>query len=434
MNKFVASVGLVAVSASALQAASIPGFDDTVKPWSVSATLRGFYDDNRGTAPSGRDRLDSFGIEFSPSVGVVFPWEGTTLSAGYVYSYKWYDRALSDGGGHSDQTHDFHVMLDHNFSERYNLNIRDSFVVGQEPDSLRTGSAFTTFQRISGNNIRNDGSIAFRAQITPLIGLELGYGNEYFDYDDAGGQAGAPSFSGLLDRIENKVHLDSRWNVLPDTVAVAGYQFRDASYTGDEEIGATTDPRLPSVRSDNRNFREHYFYVGAEQVFNPQLTASVRIGLRYIDYYNDPTGNGNGWGPYAMANVRWTYAPESYVELGLTHDMNATDVVGAGNDGQGISSSYTASQETTSIFGSVNHKITPKLRASLIGQFQNSSFNGGSLGGSAESYYLVGLNFNYQFTRHFSAEMGYNYDNLESDIAGRSFDRNRVYIGVTGSY
>jgi hypothetical protein len=28
---------------------------------------------------------------------------------------------------------------------------------------------------------------------------------------------------------------------------------------------------------------------------------------------------------------------------------------------------------------------------------------------------------------------GYNYDNLDSDI-GRSFDRNRVYFGVTATY
>jgi hypothetical protein len=362
-------------------------------------------------------------------VGVVFPWEGTTLSASYVYSYKWYDKAFPGGTGHSDQTHIFNMALDHAFNERYNLNLRDSFVIGQEPDVLRTGDAFTTFQRISGNNIRNDAAINFRGQVTPLVGFEVGYGNAFFDYDDEGGDVGDPSFSGLLDRIENRIHLDSRWNILPETVGVAGYQFRQANYTGDERIGATANPALPIVRSDNRNFREHYFYLGVEQVFSPQLTASVRFGARYIDFYNDPTGNGNGWGPYATANVRWNYTADSYVELGLSHDMNSTDVIG-----DGTATSFTASQESTSLYGSIHHKITPKLTGSLIGQFQNSSFNGGNLDGDGERYYLVGLNFAYQFTPHFSAEAGYNYDNLESDAAGRSFDRNRVYIGVTGSY
>ena len=135
-----------------------------------------------------------------------------------------------------------------------------------------------------------------------------------------------------------------------------------------------------------------------------------------------------------MANVRWTYHPDSYVELGLSHDRNATDVVGAGTTDLNATRSFTASQESTSVYGSINHRFTPKLRGSVIGQFQHSEFNGGTLNGEADNYYLVGLNFSYQFTPHFSAEFGYNYDNLDSDVPGRTFDRNRVYIGVTGSY
>ena len=256
MNKFVASVGLVALSASALKGASIPGFDEGTKPWSVSATLRGFYDDNRATAPdSVLSKKDSFGFEISPSIGVVYPWEATTLTANYAYSYKWYDRSLPGGGGHSDSTHIFNLALDHTFNERYSLNARDSFVIGQEPDVLRTGNAFTTFQRISGNNLRNDGNINFRAQITPLLGTEIGYSNEYFDYDDEGGDEIVPSFSGLLDRIEHAIHLDSRWTVLPETVAVAGYQFRQVGYTAGEPIGVVLRSGIPTrIFSEDRNF------------------------------------------------------------------------------------------------------------------------------------------------------------------------------------
>lgn len=435
MKKIVASVGLVALSASGVEAALIPGIDEANKPWSVALTLRGFYDDNRATAPDNSPaREGSWGFEVSPSINLDFKWEQTTLKAWYVYSYKWYDKTIPGETGHADSTHIFNAQLDHIFNERYNLTLRDSFVIGQEPDVLRTGNAFTTFQRISGNNIRNDGDIIFRSQWTPLIGTEVGYGNAWFDYDDSGGNGASPSFSGLLDRIENRIHLDARFMVLPETVALAGYQFRAVGYTANEEIGFTSRPDLPVVFSDNRNFYEHYFYIGAEEVFNPQLTASARVGARYLDFYNDPSGSGNGWGPYAMLNVRYVYMQDSYVELGLTQDMNATDVVGGGASAGTGPTSFTASSESTSIYGSVNQKITPKLRASLIGQFQYSNFNGGAFDGSSENYYLVGLNLTYQFTPHFSGEVGYNYDNLESDVAGRSFDRNRVYIGVTGSY
>jgi hypothetical protein len=49
-------------------------------------------------------------------------------------------------------------------------------------------------------------------------------------------------------------------------------------------------------------------------------------------------------------------------------------------------------------------------------------------------FYLVGLNCQYRFNPHFSAELGYSYDLLDSDIPGRGFDRNRVYAGVTATY
>ena len=50
MKRIVASIGLVAVGASGIQAALLPALTkESGKPWSVSATLRGFYDDNFNT-------------------------------------------------------------------------------------------------------------------------------------------------------------------------------------------------------------------------------------------------------------------------------------------------------------------------------------------------------------------------------------------------
>jgi predicted porin len=55
--------------------------------------------------------------------------------------------------------------------------------------------------------------------------------------------------------------------------------------------------------------------------------------------------------------------------------------------------------------------------------------------GQSEKYYLVGLNLQYRFTPNFSAEVGYNYDDVNSNVAVQpGYDRNRVYVGVTGSY
>ena len=67
MKKVIASVGLVALGTSGLQAAlDLGDTTDSRKPWSVSATLRGFYDDNPNCYPnnmvlrSGQQRGESW--------------------------------------------------------------------------------------------------------------------------------------------------------------------------------------------------------------------------------------------------------------------------------------------------------------------------------------------------------------------------------------
>src|SRR6478672_436676 len=105
MKKIVASVGLVALGTSGLYSAPIAGLtEEGGKNWSVSATLRGFYDDNFNTV-SGPDKQDAFGIEISPSLQAAFRWPQTTLSLGYVYSFKYYDHKPLESSTKYDQSH-----------------------------------------------------------------------------------------------------------------------------------------------------------------------------------------------------------------------------------------------------------------------------------------------------------------------------------------
>src|SRR2546423_14208660 len=102
MKKIVASVGLVALGASAVHAASPSPFNtDAAKPWSISATLRGFYDDNFQTLPNdavlapGQHR-DTFGFEVSPSATLNWQLEQTTIGLSYVYALKYYENRIAD--------------------------------------------------------------------------------------------------------------------------------------------------------------------------------------------------------------------------------------------------------------------------------------------------------------------------------------------------
>lgn len=430
MKRIVASVGLVAVGASGLQAELLPAMTtESGKPWTVGATLRGFYDDNVNTVPDNVNlgpgfHRSSTGFEVSPFLKFSFPMEQTTLDFGYVYSLKYYDNKPLGNTDHYDNTHDFDVALLHKFSERYNLKVTDSFVIGQEPDMLRAGNTFNSFQRISGDNLRNYGTITFSADITTELGVEVGYANTFFSYSDnsplLGGQ---PSLSALLDELDNVAHVDLRYTFQPETTGVFGYQFRELDYTGNQMLNAA-----PVVWSNERNARMNYLYVGLDHNFLPELTGSVRVGGQYTQYYNDPASQDEA-SPYAMLNLKYTYLPDSYLQAGFVYDYTPASLFSVNGAGD-----LTLNAQSATVFASINHKITPKLFGNLLAQYQNSTYYGGTFDGQTENYYLVGLSLQYRFTPNFSAEVGYNYDNVKSDISFRGYDRNRVYVGVTGSY
>jgi hypothetical protein len=285
--------------------------------------------------------------------------------------------------------------------------------------------------------------------------LGAGYDNAYYNYkateigytpagfNDVGGNPVAsivPSLGGTLNRIEQRAHVEGLWGFQPDTKAILGYRFTDFDYTEDQDIGGFVQTiggvPIPGtvffpVNANTRNNREHTFYVGAMHDFSPQFSGALRAGASYTDYYNDPNSDST-WTPYVNGSLTYKYAPESSVTGGISYDRNATDIVGFGFSGG--NGSFTQDAESFVIFAAVNHRLGPNLFANVNGQFQNSTYNGGTFNNQTEQYYLVGLELEYRFNPWFSTHLGYNYDNLQSQIESRGFDRNRVYVGITASY
>jgi hypothetical protein len=428
MKRIVASVGLVALGATGLQVASVSAQTGSEnRPWSVGVALRGFYDDNINSVP--RDSTsyqDAYGFEVSPSIGFNWTTEQTAISLGYMYNLTYYDKVPVGNTDKYDQDHSFTVLFNHTFSPRYQVSVKDSFVIGQQPDFLRAGNTFTVYQRVPGNNIRNFGDIMFDAQLTRELSVEIGYNNALYDYADSNGTAASPSLSGTNDRLENRAHLDLKWAMKPQTTALIGYEFSQVSYTANEPIGLLSDGTV--LMSGDRNWRSHYGYVGVIHKFNPEFTGTVKGGIRYTEYYNDPVSNETDTGPYINLALAYAYAPESTFNFGFTQDLSATDVVGVQGNG------YARSMETSTAYLQLVHRIVPKLFGSVLGQYQYSLFNGGEFNNDNEQYWLAGLKLAYQFNTHFSAETGYNYDNLDSQLPNRSFNKNRVYVGMNATY
>src|SRR4030095_6010854 len=138
MKKLIASAGLVAVGASALHAVNYGDIapETANKRWSVSAAVRGFYDDNYTTRPNGEGKEGSLGFELIPSVHLNMPMETSFLGLSYIYTMDYYADRDDDK---IDQSHDAKFTFDHQFNERTHVNFIDQFIYSLEPTILSQG-------------------------------------------------------------------------------------------------------------------------------------------------------------------------------------------------------------------------------------------------------------------------------------------------------
>jgi len=442
MRKFFVSVGLIAAGTASLQAAYAPDWNSTsASMWNLSGTLRGFYDDNYNTVSSGPGKHGSLGFEVSPSFSLNEPLQQTELGLRYTYGLYYYQNRETLGENPIDQTHQFDLWVDHAFSERWKAKVLDSFVVGQEPELIDPNGSVLT--RTEGNNTRNTGTLTLNTVWTRLFSTELGYQNTFYDYENSGAVVngftyGTPpvfvailvdaSLAGLLNRIEQSAWLNLQWHVRPETMVMIGGNFGLVNYTGNEPV-ATAFPSANRIYySDSRDNRSCTGYLGFQHFFLPNLSVNAQCGVQYTETYNDPLSLPT-LAPYAVMSVVYTYAPGSYAQVGFTESQSATEEITPDASGR-----ITQSQGSSTVYASLNHKLTSKLLGTVIGRWQNSAYNGGFYKNQVIDYYSFGVNLSYNFNPHFSVDAGYNFDDLVSQVPGNNYRRNRVYLGVTAAY
>lgn len=424
MNRIIATTGLAALGAVALQPAAAQEKD--TKPWNITGSVRSFYDDNYLTQPKGGKR-SSHGLELSPSGAYKLSRDQTTLDLSTRYGMRYYEDRKENSADHSL---DFSVNLEHRFTEKQTLTISDSFAIAQEPGVLDP-VATTTFLRSPGNNFRNNIQLKYAwDDIIERWSAEASYANTYYDYQQdasssvtSGNLTGSGSRSALLDRVEHLFTLAGRYRIFDETATelLMGYSFGVTGSSSKDALDAAGN--LPTTRDS----RSHYFFTGVGHKFNPELKFNGRVGVQYVEYPNAATAvpvfQSSQTSPYVDANGTWDYLPNSSLQLGARMSRNTTDIT------------TSVDAQATTVYGSLNHEFTPDLKGSLLAQYQLSEFrqNAGERD-VADNVFTTGINLEWRFHQFISLEGGYNYDRQIADLAGRSYYRNRVYIGFKGTW
>lgn len=436
MKNILTTAGMAAVAVAGFQttcAAQTVTIDED-KWWHVNAALRGFYDDNYTAAP---DELaqESFGFEVRPGFDVGHKGETHIIKLSTVYAARWFE-------DRDDEAWDHNFIADLAGEVQLNpnhvLRLNDTFSYTSEGALLDRNGVVTspTVVRSDGTNIRNLADLRWVGQLSRLVGLEVGYQNLFYDYD----QEGIGSYSALLDRLEHQFRAETRWTLTETFAGIVGYWYEVVDFTGDTTIFEPIPNSVGTPSSDSRNSSSHFFVVGGDYTVSPQCFISVRGGAQNVTYDNI-SGEPDQWNGFGDVNATFEYEEGSYFRVGGKYGRNRTDVVGGGGgyawDGvQWVydDSSLTLDQETITVYGVVSHKLTESLTARASGQLQFGEFNGGTWDSEAEGLYLVGFSLSYDINQYLAVEAGYNYDRLDSDDAQRTYSRNRVFLGVRGQF
>ena len=401
MKNKIVTLGVAALGVAAAQAA------DAGKVWEVTASLRGFYDDNYTTSPEALAE-ESWGIEVSPGISLTIG-EGTDmeLSAGYAFGMRYYEDRESDN---EDYGHDLGISLNKAFSDTSSLQLSNGLVVAQEPEVLNGGTPL----RREGDNLRNTFSAKYRRDLSGSIEVDVGYGNSIYDFEEEW-------YAALLDRSYNQANLDLIY-VTPQTEYYVGYKFSSTDFDGN----ALQVPGL-DFNPEARNNHAHYGYVGARHLVDKNLLANLEAGVQNVDFYDFDLMPGfipeDETSPYVNAVMKWGYAEGSELVAGVSLARSATDL-------------QAADQETTSVYAQLVHKVSARIHGTLTGRFQDSEISGGGgkLDGKEESLLLLGASLTYAVADNIWTELAYNYDELDSDIQDRSFERNYVSVSIGTSF
>jgi len=426
MKKIIASTGMVALSVAGMHVPAAIG-QDAAKSWSLHGSLRGFYDSNTTASADGFED-DSFGVGLEAGISYNLPLDQTFFGADYTYGLKWYEDRDS---GETDQSHKFNLKADHTFSERYKISFKDSFVVTSEPTVLDEGGPITSTLRTDSDAMRNRANIDFAAQFTPKLGATIGYGNTWYNYDQEASDVPAPAFfpsrSQLLDRMEHLVPVEGRYTLNPETILLAGYQYGMVDYQDNAGYFVNMPGAAGVLDPSWRNNQSHYFFGGVEHNFTSQLNGALRAGVQMLDFTDLPAGatiDDDSSNPYADASLSYLYNPGSYFLVGYRHSNTATDLT-------------VLDTQTHLVYLNWTHRITTQLNANLTYQWQYSTFEqafNAVQNDETEMFNIFGFNLSYTINQFLTGEIGYNFDDLDSDVLGRSYTRHIGYVGIRATY
>lgn len=375
--------------------------------WTAGVNLT--WDDNVNPTATGIGANDD-AVSVNPFVGLSFVsiTPQTTLDVyARVGAIYYFDEPAALGSEDIYGQARAGVNLTHRFSERLRFSSRNHVSYELEPDY---SYGYATSRQV-GEYLywQTDNSVGYRW--TERLGTYTGFTLSGLDYDSSVPNA---------DRFTWTVYNQFRYQLTEQTVLTADYRYSETSGDG--------------LASDSTN---HYLLGGVEHRFTPNTIMIARIGAQFREV--DDVGADETTDPYAElafnTRVNEQFMVRSFLRYGI-EDYDTVVNVFPGPlvefDSRqtlriGVTGEYELSQALT-IFGGVDYITTDY-------EDGRSAVTSVPVAASASEDIInayVGVSM--KFTENLYGNVSYNYTDSSSDLPNRSYDRNRVNLGVRAEF
>ena len=395
----------LAISANASGLYDIPNEDlEEAFPIKWSVGMNAIWDDN--TTPSFAGPADQT-FSLNPYIGSEFASSApqTTWDVFAKLGVLYYlDEPAAPGSDDMYNQMRAGLNLTHSFDERLRLVNRNSFSYELEPD-YSYGVA-TNRQSSESLYWSIDNALGYRwtERVATYTGITL----TMSDITDA------PN----ADRFTWTAYNQFRYVLSPQTTGLAAIRY--AQTTAGEQASDSTDT---------------YLMVGAEHRFSPNTILIGNVGTQFREV--DAANGNNSSNPYLDLTLRSQINSQFNVSAFVRYSSEVNDTV----VNLPLLLAEYDSRLTLRIGTTATYQISEKLSLFSGIDVISSSYENGreiSTGISQEdqSEFLVNAHIgtSLKLTEYLNAMLSYNFTNVDSDLPDRSYDRNRISIGLQAEF
>ncbi len=357
------------------------------KRWAISTGVRTGYDDNVLTTTT--DRQESIFSTVELSGVYAYPTDTTYVSIrtgalGNIF----YNRPGSD----FDFNNSFDFTFAHTFSPRLNLDVRDHFRYGQEPEI----SDNNVLVRRQGNYINNGLSAGLAYQLTRQWFVDLAFAHDLWSYDES-------VLASVLDRQTVGGGPSLRYRLSERTTLSANYRYFRNEYD-----------------QSPRSADDHVGSLGVSQDLTPRWNVNLNGGEE-IRHEDNPSAQSTLYSPYVDFGTSYKLAEQTILSGGVRYSFQDTDV-----------NSYFVSRSISgnvSLDWQISKEVASLSSINLIMSDLSDPLSTTSPDGNEHTWVLT-QKISWQVFENLNLSLRYSYTNLDSDFALRSYHRNLISLGV----